>query len=486
MTMRRFISALPLLTALALLVPAAPAAAVDCNQVLTDGEGIEWDIDDASGNLATNADAYGYLYVMFDREFDVMYEADEGNDQNCAFEDADRELRFPAMMIGDLEVSVTVYIPSGDPAFQRHIVFLRNPSAEPAALGPIFTAYAEFNQTRVQASSSGDQAGTPADDWIVLRNDEDNTDPHLAFVWNFGSADRRASATEMFDLGESYSSPLEPFDGDDDDPTFGFGRTVVPPGATVAFMVAGLTRGAAADAENAARELQAASDSLLAGISDDEKRILLNVGLPDRDVDGLANGADNCPDAVNPDQANLDGDGQGDACDADVDGDGLDAATEAARGTDPRRADTDGDGKVDAIDVCALKPGLGADGCPRFEDLPPAPDAAAPGMTIRRLGARMRLRAFRRGVPCVVDLTEAAAVQCRLLVRAIRGVRIAAAGDLEVASRSLPLAAGRRSARLRPRRGLIRQRRFRATLQVIATDAAGNRATRTKRFRVRP
>jgi hypothetical protein len=106
-------------------------------------------------------------------------------------------------------------------------------------------------------------------------------------------------------------------------------------------------------------------------------------------------------------------------------------------------------------------------------------------VTIRRIGARMRLRAFRRGVPCVVDLTEAAAVVCRLLVRARRVARIAAAGDLELARRSLPLAAGRRSVRLRPRRSLIRQRRFRATLRVTAVDAAGNRSVATKRFRVR-
>ena len=97
----------------------------------------------------------------------------------------------------------------------------------------------------------------------------------------------------------------------------------------------------------------------------------------------------------------------------------------------------------------------------------------------------MKLKAFRRGVPCVVDVTEAATVLCRLLVRATRVARVAAAGDLEVAARSLPLAAGRRSVRLKPKRGLIRQRRFRATLQVTVTDAAGNRSTKSRRFRVR-
>lgn len=55
---------------------------------------------------------------------------------------------------------------------------------------------------------------------------------------------------------------------------------------------------------------------------------------PDRDHDGIANDADNCPDVANPDQADEDGDGRGDICDPcpiamdgptldDPDGDGV-------------------------------------------------------------------------------------------------------------------------------------------------------------------
>ncbi|MHB8633244.1 MAG: thrombospondin type 3 repeat-containing protein [Thermoplasmatota archaeon] len=43
----------------------------------------------------------------------------------------------------------------------------------------------------------------------------------------------------------------------------------------------------------------------------------------DRDGDGIPDKKDNCPNAYNPDQADLDGDGIGDVCDSDMDGDGI-------------------------------------------------------------------------------------------------------------------------------------------------------------------
>jgi hypothetical protein len=48
----------------------------------------------------------------------------------------------------------------------------------------------------------------------------------------------------------------------------------------------------------------------------------------DADGDVVADASDNCPNAANAFQENLDGDGQGDACDADIDGDGHPNATD--------------------------------------------------------------------------------------------------------------------------------------------------------------
>jgi len=44
---------------------------------------------------------------------------------------------------------------------------------------------------------------------------------------------------------------------------------------------------------------------------------------PDVDGDGVANSQDNCVNRGNPDQADIDGDGEGDTCDNDTDGDGV-------------------------------------------------------------------------------------------------------------------------------------------------------------------
>jgi hypothetical protein len=93
----------------------------------------------------------------------------------------------------------------------------------------------------------------------------------------------------------------------------------------------------------------------------------------DRDSDGVADSADNCPTVRNAAQADRDGDAVGDSCD-DSDRDSLSDGYElGTSGTDPDVSDTDGDGLSDGREVRTtrtdpLRPDTDDDGVPDGQD----------------------------------------------------------------------------------------------------------------------
>jgi len=85
----------------------------------------------------------------------------------------------------------------------------------------------------------------------------------------------------------------------------------------------------------------------------DDCRAAADADQLDTDLDRVGDACDNCPGTPNFDQADADGDGIGDACDADRDGDGvLDLLDNCPLRANADQADPDGDGRGSACDDC--------------------------------------------------------------------------------------------------------------------------------------
>jgi ferredoxin len=84
------------------------------------------------------------------------------------------------------------------------------------------------------------------------------------------------------------------------------------------------------------------ADEELAGTDSKDSGSRPSGAFNDSDGDSVEDAADNCPNVANPEQRDLNGDGEGDVCDDDIDGDGAFNDEEVAAGTDPLDASSCG------------------------------------------------------------------------------------------------------------------------------------------------
>jgi hypothetical protein len=489
----RTFKALLAAAALLAITPVMAHAAADptCSPTLTDSATAKWDLDSGSGTGAINDGGIGTRTDAFDKwpYFSVSttglaFDKYDAGSAPCTTALADREVVFPPVAVDGLSLSRRVYVPATGAAFARFLDILTNPGSTPitvdlnlsGAPGSDDGDLGSDSDTAVFSSSNGDAFARTADSWATTWDQRTTSgspsgDPALGHLWQSGSL---LSLDRLDDLTSG-----EKFD-------LLFNQVTVQPGQTLTYMHVETQQTTPSAAGTVIAGLAAEPAELFAGMSAGDIASLQNFCDGDCDHDGRTDGtsgtavADNCPSAANADQADLDGDGKGDACDDDIDGDGVSNAVEAAKGSDPRKADTDGDGVKDGADACPTVAGKGANGCPRFDDATP------PKVTISGLKKSIRKSALSKGIKARLACDEACAVDARV-VGTRKGAKIAKAGDVELGSKKLALGTGTRSFTVRISKSLAKAVRKGAKLRLVitVTDAAHNATVVTRTVRVK-
>jgi hypothetical protein len=340
-------------------------------------------LDDGTlfGDFGARPDAWdGWMALAVDGdEYADAVAADP--DPQCRI--GGREVTFPELPLSSVMVRREVFV--GSEGFARVLDVVRNPTGADVVVDVLPNSDESYNSFRdlgsdgdtvIERTSDGDQLAqvNATDRWAVTSDGDPGGDPPSAHVLTGpGSVDHPMD----FIFG---SNGVAWVNGDDA-PSFYYDDVTVPAGGEVAFMHVEAMRASVPEVIAAAEEFAAAPAFLFAGLDTSELAALVNWDGSDPDADGAGLPADNCPLVANPGQADLDGDGAGDACDADRDGDGLDDALEVQLGTDPARIDSDGDGRADKLDACPTRAGTDAAGCP-------------PGTVVQQVVGRVAVRQF--------------------------------------------------------------------------------------------
>jgi hypothetical protein len=113
-----------------------------------------------------------------------------------------------------------------------------------------------------------------------------------------------------------------------------------------------------------------------------------------------------------------------------------------------------------------------------------APDAP-PALTISGVPKKQSLKKFLRGVNFSVDPSEESQIEVVLVAKAKKAT-LAANGDLVLASQSFDFSTATRTGKLKPKKKLVgKAKKFTVSLQVEAIDRSGNKATATRKIKVK-
>ena len=192
---------------------------------------------------------------------------------------------------------------------------------------------------------------------------------------------------------------------------------------------------------------------------------------PDQDGDGVLDGADNCPSVANANQANNDGDSQGDACDSDDDNDGV----------------------PDASDGCPTQAAATANGCPSTGGegggSGAVADTTAPQATLS--GAKGDEEGFSLTVSCPTEPCTAS-LSGKITTSYNAAAVVKKSFKLKKKTKAIP-AGGKatfrvklsKKARKAVKKALTNGGKARAPLRIVVKDLAGNAKTVKKTLKLK-